>query len=60
MSEPIPGTCAEPGPWGAYCSDYPGHRHVHYDMAEDRGWRDGWQEHTPVEGGGKKHKTEES
>lgn len=35
MSKTRPGTCAEPGPYDAHCTDYPGHRYSCYDAGED-------------------------
>lgn len=52
MSAIIPGRCAEPGPWGTYCTDCPNHDYSHYDATDDSSWQDDWREHTPVNGGG--------
>ncbi len=35
MRERRPGTCWEPGPYEAHCTDYPGHRYSCYDSSED-------------------------
>lgn len=35
MAEIRPGTCAEPGPYAAHCTDDPGHRWSCYDAGED-------------------------
>lgn len=44
--------CAELGPWGAHCTDWPGHRYSHYDASDDVSWQDDWREITSVAGGG--------
>jgi len=36
--------CAEPGPWGTVCTDYPGHRYAHYDASDDSSWTDDWRD----------------
>ena len=41
MSAISPGTCAEPGPYAAHCTDDPGHRYSCYDAGEDVAWNDG-------------------
>lgn len=38
------GKCDEPGPWGAVCTDYPGHRYSHYDGGKDSSWQDDWRD----------------
>lgn len=35
MSAIQPDTCAEPGPYEAHCTDYPGHHYSCYDASED-------------------------
>ena len=35
MSSIRPGTCADPGPHGAHCTDYPGHHYSCYDAGDD-------------------------
>jgi hypothetical protein len=34
------GTCREPGPRGAHCTDYPEHKWSCYDAGEDVSWND--------------------
>ena len=41
MSAIRPGTCAEPGPWDAHCTDDIGHRWSCYDAGADVSWNDG-------------------
>jgi hypothetical protein len=53
------GRCNEPGPWGSFCTDYPGHRYSHYDGSADRSWQDDWREDIPPEGGGTLIETED-
>jgi len=52
MSAPRPDTCAEPGPYGAHCTEDPGHRYSHYDGGDDSSWQDDWRDWTHVNGGG--------
>lgn len=52
MSQPIPGRCAEPGPRGTFCTDYPNHDYSHYDAIDDSSWQDDWRDTTPPAGGG--------
>lgn len=35
MSALRKGTCGEPGPYGAHCTDYPAHRYSCYDAGDD-------------------------
>lgn len=35
MSAIRPGTCGDPGPYTAHCTDCPGHRYSCYDASED-------------------------
>ena len=35
MSNIRPGTCGDPGPYEAHCTDYPGHRYSCYDAGKD-------------------------
>ena len=46
------GDCDEPGPWGARCTEWTGHRWSHYDGSADRSWQDDWRDDTPPAGGG--------
>jgi hypothetical protein len=34
------GTCADPGPYEAHCTDSPGHRYSCYDAGEDVSFND--------------------
>lgn len=36
--------CAEPGPYGAVCTDHRAHRYAHYDASKDTSWTDRWEE----------------
>ncbi len=40
MSRIRSGTCADPGPGDAHCTDYRGHRYSCYDAGEDVSWND--------------------
>lgn len=40
MSKRRPGTCGDPGPYDAHCTDYPGHRYSCYDAGEDESFND--------------------
>lgn len=35
MSRIRPGTCGDPGPYDAHCTDDPGHRYSCYDSGDD-------------------------
>ncbi|MCV7424354.1 hypothetical protein H7K45_27790 [Mycobacterium yunnanensis] len=35
MSKIRPGTCGDPGPYKAHCTDYPGHYYSCYDSGDD-------------------------
>lgn len=41
MSTRREGTCREPGPRGAHCTDHPGHKWSCYDAGDDVSWNDG-------------------
>lgn len=38
MSARRPGTCQEPGPYDAHCTEPPMHRYACYDAGEDSSW----------------------
>lgn len=40
MSTIRKGTCAAPGPYGAHCTDYPGHQYSCYDASDDVSFND--------------------
>lgn len=52
MSAVRNGTCADPGPLGAHCTEPVGHPYSCYDAGEDTSWndgqwRDGWYDNLP-------------
>lgn len=51
MSRLRPGTCGEPGPYDAHCTQNPGHHWSCYDAGDDTSWNDrspeDWQTDAP-------------